>query len=68
MKTKLPQLSYLRVRVRKRNGLIAGIMAVFVAGVVLGNVWSNTQREGFERHETYRAANSGRSHMVEVKP
>jgi hypothetical protein len=56
----IPQLAYLRVRVRKRNAILAGAVALFIAGVILGNIWANTQQEGFERHETYTRTTSRR--------
>lgn len=56
----IPQLAYLRVRVRKRNAILAVIFSVFMVGVIVGNIWSNTQKQEFERHETYSRTTSRR--------
>jgi hypothetical protein len=31
-----------------------------MVGVIVGNIWSNTQKQEFERHETYSRTTSRR--------
>lgn len=45
---------------RKRNAILAVIFSVFMVGVIVGNIWSNTQKQEFERHETYSRTTSRR--------